>query len=167
MALYKEIHGLTANQLDKLTISGNKVYWATLGGLGTTHRASCNGVRGWGTTRHAALNALLKKLHREEPVAKSRDRVKFKVLEYYFRVPEFANVLSRAFSITANELLELKNTARTYGEAVVICRPSQFARFLIYHAEAGFQNMFKELEAELFTPEPPKPQLIPVDVSSH
>jgi len=40
-----------------------------------------------------------------------------------------------------------------WGDVTIICRPSQFARFLIYRNEAGLQNMFNELNAVLFTPE--------------
>jgi len=43
----------------------------------------------------------------------------------------------------------------------VVCRPSQFARFLIYRNDNGGKNSFKELRAELFTPEP-TPDIIDV-----
>lgn len=35
------------------------------------------------------------------------------------------------------------------GVLTIICRPSQFARFLIYRNEHGGQNLFKELNAKL------------------
>lgn len=45
----------------------------------------------------------------------------------------------------------------------VVCRPSQFARFLIKRDEYGFANSFKTLNAELFTPvEPATPRLVDV-----
>lgn len=47
----------------------------------------------------------------------------------------------------------------------IICRPSQFARFLIYRGEAGGQNLIKALQPRLVAPPPPVPQ--PVDVSKN
>lgn len=47
----------------------------------------------------------------------------------------------------------------------IICRPSQFARFLIYRNVMGGVNDFKNLDARLVTPEPPPEQ--PVDVSKN
>lgn len=45
----------------------------------------------------------------------------------------------------------------------IVCRPSQFARFLIYRGEAGGQNLIKALRPRLVTPPPPAAQ--PIDVS--
>jgi hypothetical protein len=39
------------------------------------------------------------------------------------------------------------------GDVTIICRPSQFARFLIFRNELGGRNSFKELNPVLFTPE--------------
>ncbi|UCR81396.1 hypothetical protein [Brevundimonas phage AA] len=47
----------------------------------------------------------------------------------------------------------------------IICRPSQFARFLIHRNLMGGVNDFKNLEARLVTPAPPPTQ--PVDVSGN
>jgi hypothetical protein len=53
----------------------------------------------------------------------------------------------------------------------IVCRPSQFARFMIYRSEAIKKgeingcNTFTDLNAELFIPEPPRCQ--PVDVSKN
>jgi hypothetical protein len=46
--------------------------------------------------------------------------------------------------------------AGTYDGFYIICRPSQFARFVIYRNEVGQKNGFMDLQAKLFTPEPKK-----------
>lgn len=47
---------------------------------------------------------------------------------------------------------------------IVVCRPSQFARFMIYRNDLGGKNSFKELAPTLFTPDAPKREL---DVSGN
>lgn len=49
-------------------------------------------------------------------------------------------------------------------QITIICRPSQFARFLIRRNERGLQNSFQELKPELFKPEPQPKELV-YDVS--
>lgn len=44
--------------------------------------------------------------------------------------------------------------------ALVVCRPSQFARFLIARNDQGFSNDFVNLEAKLFTPAACSEQLV-------
>lgn len=39
-----------------------------------------------------------------------------------------------------------------WSDITIICRPSQFARFLIERNNRGFQNQFSELKPELFLP---------------
>lgn len=46
----------------------------------------------------------------------------------------------------------------------VVCRPSQFARFLIYRNDNGGKNSFKDLSPLLFTPETAKRE---IDVSGN
>lgn len=46
------------------------------------------------------------------------------------------------------------------SEVVVICRPSQFARFLIERNNRGFHNDFKSLRPELFCPDRMEPRLV-------
>lgn len=77
---------------------------------------------------------------------RSKDRVHFK-LKAHFNSDrhKIATLLERAFGIydakVAYALIE--------NEGTIICRPSQFARFLIWRDEAGMRNGFKELEAKL------------------
>jgi hypothetical protein len=40
------------------------------------------------------------------------------------------------------------------GTVTIVCRPSQFARFLIYRNEAGGRNLFKELNPKLVEANP-------------
>jgi len=55
--------------------------------------------------------------------------------------------------------------SRPMGDIVIIvCRPSQFARFMIYRNEFGGRNSFKELAPVLFTPDAPKSE---IDVSGN
>ena len=62
-----------------------------------------------------------------------------------------------ALGMTSNEVtLAMREGAR------IVCRPSQFARFLIKRNEAGGRNGFKMLNAELVTP---PEELCVVDVS--
>jgi hypothetical protein len=107
----------------------------------------------------------------------SKDRVKFRLLGHYFDKPAATEQLLRdSFGMNAEQIHKIRRESNAVREelggfrcyAEIICRPSQFARFLIMREKAGFQNMFKELQAELFTPEPPAPPKIePIDVSSN
>lgn len=94
----------------------------------------------------------------------SRDRVSFEIGEGYFcsrsRQNKMSEVLERAFGISESEI---DCQIRTNGCVQIVCRPSQFARFLIWRNDAGINNGFKDLQAKLFTPKKPKG---PIDVSS-
>ena len=57
------------------------------------------------------------------------------------------------------------NKAQYFGSVEFVCRPSQFARFLIMRNEAGMKNGFKELYPKLI--EAPKPIRSPIDVSTN
>jgi hypothetical protein len=98
-------------------------------------------------------------------MAMSKDRVKFRLRAYYFDFEKSRQLLKDSLGITWDQWNDLREAARNSPnqEIEIICRPSQFARFLIMREAAGFQNMFKELHAELVVPVPPVPQ--PVDVS--
>lgn len=79
----------------------------------------------------------------------SKDRV-----EFYLRVDgtssaALGKVFKRAFG-TDMPSRGAAHDGRSTGEFVkVICRPSQFARFLIWRNEAGLTNSFRELDARL------------------
>ena len=62
---------------------------------------------------------------------------------------DYRELLKRIFSLEEHEIA--KNSGK---DLVLICRPSQFARFLIFRDQAGLQNNFQELNASLITREP-------------
>lgn len=68
----------------------------------------------------------------------SRDRVRFIIPN---DGPNTARAAQRAFGLTCSQAY---NAVRT--EQTIICRPSQFARFLIYR---GGAHNFKQLNVEL------------------
>jgi hypothetical protein len=96
----------------------------------------------------------------------SKDRVKFVLPAYYFEyVDKIRALLTGALGVTPDQYVRMRDTAQINGMVEVICRPSQFARFLIMREKAGYQNMFKELKAELIVPVPPVVQ--PIDLSTN
>jgi len=93
----------------------------------------------------------------------SHDRVRFKFKDNPMNQRSTCEAAVRAFGLTPAEAQK----AWDY-EDTIICRPSQFARFLIYRSETCVNNAFAQFdfaqfEAELFTP-PPKTRS-PRDVS--
>jgi hypothetical protein len=75
----------------------------------------------------------------------SHDRIKFEL--HRMQTREFRDLVQEVFGFS----LPSRNISPC--EAVtVICRPSQFARFLVLRNSRGFSNDFKGLNAELFTP---------------
>jgi len=86
-------------------------------------------------------------------MAISKDRVRFNIPARYWdaRFSEYVNLCQRAFGHTVRE---------TYAHGItIVCRPSQFARFLIYRNNAIQSgklpgcNTFAEFKPELFIPE--------------
>ena len=53
-----------------------------------------------------------------------------------------------------------------WHDVTIICRTSQFARFMIERHRRGIQNQFSELKPELFMPEPEQATTI-LDVSAN
>lgn len=88
----------------------------------------------------------------DKPMAMSKDRVRFFVGERYFAVDsariKIGKVMARAFGISAMA----SDSWLKDGGVWVTCRPSQFARFMIYRNEAGITNGFMDLRAELVKP---------------
>lgn len=82
-------------------------------------------------------------------MAMSKDRVRFFIGDRYFALPSakimIGKVMARAFGISAMA----SDSWLRDGGVWVTCRPSQFARFLIYRNEAGITNGFMDLHAEL------------------
>ena len=102
----------------------------------------------------------------------SHDRVEF-VIPLHRICKNLGEVLTRAFGITEHELnvmygkmkFNYYDGVERTGETVkIVCRPSQFARFLICHNEAGISNSFKELEPKLIPGKPKSSNVIELDV---
>lgn len=81
------------------------------------------------------------------------DRVRFWIDYRYFQQRGMYDVLKKAFNLDENRAMAAK-TGPNDGFWIV-CRLSQFARFMIYRNEAGIKNGFMDLKADLFTPETP------------
>jgi hypothetical protein len=80
-----------------------------------------------------------------------RDRVRFNLQPYGLDQPT-RDAFYKAFGAPF--------PSSPMGEVViVVCRPSQFARFMIYRNDFGGKNSFKELSPVLFTPEAQKREL--------
>ncbi|TPL66592.1 hypothetical protein [Mesorhizobium sp. B2-4-1] len=72
------------------------------------------------------------------------DRVRFTLSDIDKNHAANARAAQKAFGLTCSEAY---NAVRT--EQTIICRPSQFARFLIWRSEEVDGNRFKQLNAEL------------------
>jgi hypothetical protein len=81
----------------------------------------------------------------------SKDRVRFKFTDNQNNKDACIQAAVRAFGMERHEACSAFNTYR-----VIVCRPSQFARFIIYRSEMVSNNAFAQFGAELFTPEPPQ-----------
>jgi hypothetical protein len=78
----------------------------------------------------------------------SHDRVEFKLSADQLGKSGMYGVILAAFG------LRLKISYHGCQDITIICRPSQFARFLILRNDAGIPNSFMQLEARLFLPKP-------------
>lgn len=85
----------------------------------------------------------------------SKDRVRFYLIDH----SRHTLVQKQAQNVAAAKAFKLSpavTEAAARQRIPIICRPSQFARFLIYRGMEGGQNLIKALEPELFVPgEPP------------
>jgi hypothetical protein len=77
----------------------------------------------------------------------SKDRVHFKVKPCHAENEAFRSAFYHAFGQSCPKM-----RSEYYEGVLVVCRPSQFARFLIWRNEFGGRNSFKDLEAELVQP---------------
>ena len=87
----------------------------------------------------------------------SDDRVLFFLRAAHLQDYRYVDVLKATFGLTKENIDKLLDIASPRaGDGVdshgvhIICRPSQFTRFLIRRSEAGKQNQFKELNPYLF-----------------
>lgn len=96
----------------------------------------------------------------------SRDRVRFTLTGSMLNKCRMDECLNKAFNINVRTAESYLNYDREHDSKsmVIICRPSQFARFLIYRNEVDIDNAFKAIKPELFIPDPKK---APLDVSTH
>jgi hypothetical protein len=83
-------------------------------------------------------------------MAKSKDQVKFKIPTHRLEDSSYQRVIKEAFGLRLHHYCIAE-------EFIILCRPSQFARFLILRHAACIDNLFAELNAELVTPEPVAP----------
>ena len=97
----------------------------------------------------------------------SRDRVKFTLTETVLCRNGMDDVLNKAFNINIRTAMSYLCYEKDYASKAltIICRPSQFARFLIYRNDACINNVFKAMNPELFIPEEEKKT--PLDVSTN
>lgn len=89
----------------------------------------------------------------------SRDRVSFTIpscqLSLAFSSQPMRSLLVEVFELRMDEIPQT-------GDFTIVCRPSQFARFLILRNDRGLPNSFKELKPILFEQLPVASQ---IDVS--
>ena len=65
------------------------------------------------------------------------------------RRERMADVMAKAFGMAVGDALYSMDGGHDNYGVWITCRPSQFARFMIYRNDAGIQNGFKDLKAEL------------------
>lgn len=92
-------------------------------------------------------------------MAMSKDRVHFTLKDSLSNRHHTINAARMAFGISKSAAAELWN-----AEARIICRPSQFARFIIYRAAKVTNNAFRQFDVELVTP---RHVNTPMDVSKN
>ena len=78
----------------------------------------------------------------------SKDRVRFILTDNRRNKDACVKAAQRAFGM---DLYAAR--AAFDNEATIICRPSQFARFVIYRSQDVTCNAFQQFKAELFMPE--------------
>ncbi len=83
----------------------------------------------------------------------SQDRVRFWLPSNYYNTGHsviMCSVLRDAFGLSYGQSERvMKDNELGFW---IVCRPSQFARFMIYRNNAGIKNGFMDLKSELFTP---------------
>lgn len=96
-------------------------------------------------------------------MAMSNDRVRFWIDYRYFQQRGMYDVLKKAFDLSEHRAR--KAQTGPYEGFWIVCRPSQFARFMIYRNEAGIKNGFMDLKADLFVPEKPNYYTMLADIA--
>ena len=104
-------------------------------------------------------------MKRIKEMAMSRDRVRFTIQPRHFCGTSrdqglFRDILYDVFGID-----RAVTFSRMEEEVTIVCRPSQFARFLIARNIAGLRNGFQELKPEMFILEEESPKPVVYNVS--
>jgi hypothetical protein len=96
----------------------------------------------------------------KEATMMSKDRIRFRLSDRIDQKHSNVIAASRAFEIKRHV------AARLFEQgAVIICRPSQFGRFIVYRIEEGITiNRIAQMEPKLFIPGDP---MQPFDVSGN
>ncbi len=110
---------------------------------------------------HTDPVTLVQNIHVEDKeMAMSKDRVRFYIGAKYYKEGNraaMATVLRKAFDV---DRVEANGLFDRSGEGFwIVCRPSQFARFMVYRNDQGLPNGFMDLRAELFEPKPAAKEL--------
>ena len=86
----------------------------------------------------------------------SKDRVHITIRECYIQKQEIRDCIAETFGIQENQLPRVsKHYQAGYKDLHVVCRPSQFARFVILrHVKYGQPNNMACLNMKLVLPEP-------------
>lgn len=88
-------------------------------------------------------------------MAMSKDRIHFLLKDNQSNLTPTANAAAQAFGISvATARSALRNGC--HNPTKIICRPSQFARFLVYRSKEVTNNTFSQFEAELVSGDVPK-----------
>ncbi len=86
----------------------------------------------------------------EKVMTMSKDRVRFSLGIQYLQATCIDSVLHRAFGVSGKQIRKMLFCDRNSVD--ILCRPSQFARFLIYRNDAKITNGFKDLNPKLIDP---------------
>ena len=81
-------------------------------------------------------------------MAMSKDRVHFEMRDNSCNHAATSRAAARAFGMPVHEAKRMLERA-DYAPCVIVCRPSQFARFMIYRSEEVRSNTFAQFKAEL------------------
>lgn len=97
----------------------------------------------------------------------SHERVKFYLPKKYIELSGMQKAMRRAFDVSSMDFHTV--FTGSHSGRWIVCRPSQFARFLIYRAElvlrcssSSMVNGFQDLQATLFVPEEEVPSVYEV-----
>lgn len=97
----------------------------------------------------------------------SQDRVHFTIPGVYLEKQTYRDCVAETLGVDARTLKrQSKHFQASYEDLHVICRPSQFARFIILrHVKYEEQNNMAPLNMKLVKPEPE--EVKPLDVSGN